>query len=177
MRKYLQSYRQRNIAIGVGFVVFLLLAYSLSFRKTLQLRRENVRLETQLSQAESLPARLTEARRQQAELGQSFQQEATQLLHLQLFETITAACEDQGASLYAFPDPTQFTYKEATVATWEVVLEGGFAALVNTLSALDLSLKGSRVMSVKFLQGQDRKTKRNFLRAHVYIQQIQTEVP
>ena len=177
MKAWLQSYRNRNLAVGVVFLLFLLLAYRLSFRQTVSLYRENQRLETQLAQADALPARLSEARRQQAELAQSFQEDNTNLLHLRLLETVTAACQDQEASLHAFPDPSQFTYNEATVATWHLILEGRFANLVNTLAALDLTLKGSRIMSVQYEQGQDRQTKRNYLRAHVYIQQIQTVVP
>lgn len=177
MKPYLKTYRQKNLAILLGFALFLLVGYFLSFRKTFTLYQETSRLEQQLANSEDLPRRLSEAKRVAHRLEETFQQESPERLETQMLSAVTEACSQHRVTLISKERSTRFEEEEATVVTYPYVLEGSFARLVQTLSALKDRLQGSRVMSVRYVQDRDRETRRNYLRAYVYIQQVQINTP
>ena len=177
MKKYLNTYHKRVIALLVGFGIFLVVAYSFSFRRTFALNRETRDLKIKLAQSEQLPRRLMEARGEQARLEETFRQDAPEQLERQLLAQISEACAEHGVTLHAFEDPTESGDGAALVITYPLVLEGNFSRIVQTLAQLNDRLQGSRIMSVRYTQGEDRDTRNKYLRAHLYIQQVQMVSP
>ena len=171
------SYRQRNGLLGLGCAGLLLLIGLGYLRPTWQLWRATQARQQALTELQTAPARLrTLLARQQAEAARmrSYRLDTTRQEGYMLNQ-LSRTCARHGVTLAAWSrgEPTvQADYK---VDMQVAKLRGPYRALVQTIYELEYEQPLGRLASVRFVLEEDRRQRRSFLFAYLYLQSITSE--
>lgn len=173
------SYKQRNRLLAVGASAFGMLAYLVSFQPTIALWRSNhhqVVAMQELRQAPQSIAQLQERKRQYDRLVRSFRKDSvTQEAHT--LQQLTAACRQYKATLASLSPSTRASHNGYRIETRTAKLRGDFKSLVQVIYELEYLHPVGRISSVRFSLEEDRKLRRRFLFAYLYLQSINSAPP
>jgi len=170
-----RSYKVKNKLLLLGVVLLGALAYWLSISKTVVLYRENSRLEAKLDSLENAPsaiARLT-AQLQQYEKSLSHFSTRDKNWEERLLHGLAQVCQRHHVKLLHIPVPQTEEQSNYVIHTRAVKMEGGYLNLVQVLYDLEHTKALGRITAVRFALEKDRKTRKTFLFAYIYIQHIE----
>lgn len=169
------SYKKRNQVLLGGAFLFLLIVYGLSIRNTVALYFENGDLQEKVNQARTAPQKIKLLEKKlaywdhlansAADSGNSIRQE--------LFKRVGKTCDAHGAKLRSLEFSGSEQKENYMIDTYVVVMEGAYHKLLKAVNQLEDQLGNGVLSSVVFETETDRYTKRNYLRAKLYIQSVQ----
>lgn len=168
------TYRQKNILLLISALLFLVVAYFLSFEKTYEVWKSNQELEQQAEMIQDLPSKLNNLRGQLETFEVQMKNFASDTASKEeyLLEKISKSCYQHKVTLVSLPPPSFFTENQLNVETRFVKLRGGFIELLLMVNEIENQFRVGRVSSVRFVLEEDRKNNTQYLFANIYIQNL-----
>ncbi len=169
------TYRRKNLLIFIGFLLFMVLGYFLSFSKTIQLYNENEVLENNLAEASVAPSIILKSKEELRVLDQYLRAYAFDSLINQelLLAEVSDFCMKNNLIIYSFPHHTSQEKKNFVIHTNVIEAKGSYKNLLNLVYYLEQEIKIGRISSVKFERFLEKKTKKAYLTVKIYVQSIQ----
>jgi hypothetical protein len=168
------SYTKRNKYLLWGSLAFAILAYLLAIQNTIDLAKENVELKSKLQEAEQAPMQVRQLQNKlqlfNARLGNYLVTENDN--QEKIVRGANAFCQASGLILREIPELTMQEENDFEVITTQVVAQGSFINLLKLVHHFEKHHQIGRVSSVKFLKAEDFKTRKTYLSARIYLQNI-----
>lgn len=157
-----------------GSVLFALIIYFTTIKKTFDLYMQCNELEELLGQADNASQQMLQLEKQLQEIESVFGEKEERSNNYQqvLLEAISNYCSRNNVVLREFPTPAVFNEQDFSVETNLVVVEGSFNNLLNLVYLLEQKNKSGKIASIQFQTKKDFKTKQQALTASIYIQNI-----
>ena len=167
------SFRIKNLGLLGLTIVMLLVAYVLSISKTIDLYASNARLSNQIEQAVSAPKQIALLRRQANEMKSMFSLEDQPIdVRGFLMHELSTVCEENNVLFDNFSESASFIKDDLIVETHKATISGNYVDVLQVSYQVSKNLKGARMVSLQFTKEKDRRSKRERLLAHIYIQSI-----
>lgn len=163
--------KQRFRFLLAGMGLLLILAYCFSIRNTIAAYLLFKKNKKSLQEASNAP-----------HLIRQFQEQLTVLESLLiqsdydrqlLFETVNTFCDKYGLRLDYFHPEKRFTHNDYEVITNQIKIEGAYKDITVLIYHLEQEKKLGHIASVSFDKQEERRTKRKYLTADIYVQNIQ----
>lgn len=168
------SYRQKNIVLIIGFVIFLLIAYSVSISETIHLMNKKVEIENKLRKVSSAPSKIIEIQKELLSLDANLGSidKAKDFQHI-LLEKATSYCQNhREINLDQFPKPYINQQKGYQLETYLCILEGSFKDALGFIYNIEQKWKIGKSVSSEFKVETNYRTGAKKLYTTIYIQSI-----
>jgi hypothetical protein len=168
------TYKQKVRYLLIGAVLFLLIAYLTTIKNTIQLYRDNNRLESMIGKAENAPQGIAELRKTLEGLNLKLNNYLvdTTKEHEHTLEVVSEFCHKKRLVVRELPKRKISSENDFVIITSELRIEGSFISLLQLLYELEYTQKLGRLSSVSWKSYIDTKTKRTVLVMIVYLQNI-----
>lgn len=165
------TYKQKVLLLSVGSVLFLVLAWYLSFSKTFTEYRKMTIVKERLQQAERVEQEIAQLQSSLAaykkdSLVQQFSQE-------RLFELVTEWCQEHDLIVQAMPEAKFVEQDGYRIYTNELHLKGAYVQIVELMYALERTFKIGQLVHGDFSLVKNRDTKRLELLANLHLKNIE----
>ena len=171
------SYQRRNQLLLSAAAGFSLLAYVVAIHPTVELYLDNARQQQSLAQLQEAPQIIQELQQQTSKytrLTHTFRADSTRQ-ESYVLNQLTRACRTQGVTLAALLPSQEATHNGYRVETRVAKLRGNFQGLIQVVYALEYQTPIGRLSSVRYVVEEDRKQRKSFLYAYVYLQNISSQ--
>ncbi len=168
----LNGAKQRFQALVLGIAALLVLAYFFSFRNTIDAYSLSKSNRSALQEASSAPQQIKQFRDQLSLLEESLIQ--SNYNRQVLFEAVNTFCESHELKLDYFHPEQRYVHNDYEIITNKVEVEGDYKSIVELIYYLEQEQKLGHIVSTNFEKKEERRTKRKYLTAEIYIQNIQT---
>ncbi|MBO0360816.1 hypothetical protein J0X19_22845 [Hymenobacter sp. BT186] len=168
------TYRQRNRLLMLGVCVGAAVAYGVALRPTLdllQLNRQQLSDSRQLQQAPQLTRQLQGQAAHFTWLMRSISNDSARQEGYAL-DQLTRACRQHRVTLASLSSGEQTSSNGYLLETRIAKLRGDFRGLEQVVHELEYRRPVGRLSSVRFALEEDRKQRRSFLYAYLYVQNI-----
>lgn len=165
------DYKKRYQLLLSGAAVFLVIAYWLAFGKTWRLRQEVVQLEQQRSSAGQAWREIEHYEQQLAQLEAN--QGSGTFSQNQLFQTVTAFCQERQLSIQALPESRIYNEQDLNILHNQIQIQGAFIPMVQLIYLLEQEQSLGRVVSVDFGTKRNPRSRQEELCATIHLQNIQ----
>jgi hypothetical protein len=167
------TYKTKNRLLLAAGLFFALVVYQLGVSRTLTAVGDYRRLREKMAVADNLPYktasmenRLSQLSKTAAAGGEGSGQS--------LLEQVSRYCTSNSLVLRDFPETVSYVQRGMNVETNVFTVEGPFVKLLSLVYLLEQQYRTGRVSSVLFQTREDRKTKRQYLTATLYIQHLKS---
>ena len=173
----LKSYKNKNKLLIAGSVLFGILAYFMSFGKTLDLYMQNKDLDKKAALSQNAPEEIKNLKKQlgvyEAKM-RKFGQDSLSKDEYRL-NILTQLCKENNVVMVSLPE--SFFQKEATesIETQEIKLRGTFIDLLKLVYTIEYKTSLGMLASVKFATEEDRKVRIQYLYSYLYIQNLKNK--
>ncbi|MBI4646425.1 MAG: hypothetical protein HY738_07485 [Bacteroidia bacterium] len=168
------SYKKKVQWSLIGFIIFIIIVYSVSIRRTITLRNECADYEKQLHLAQNAPQLIAILEQKLAELNCSVASSVADGANFQqiLLDKVGKYCQDNAIVLKEFPGTHKYREQDYEVETNIIIVEGPFIKLLWLEYTLEHEFTAGRVASTKFYSEKDYKTNKIRLFASICFQNI-----
>lgn len=169
------TYQQKNKWLLGGALAFLVIVYLLAIRSTVDLYVQEGELEEKLGKAENAPRQIAQLERKLAywdQIATNLNDSATSV-QKELFTNVSKACSAHKVSLRALEFIATEEKESHQIDTYQVMMAGSYRNLLSAVFELENKLGNGILSSLTFEKVQDRYTKKDYLIAKLYIQNIQ----
>ena len=169
--------RQKNIALLIGFMVLLYLAYLLSFSKTLVARKQyrSVKQEALLLENSSVNLqRLQQKSNYLDSILTSKRIDTKTSFQSNLLTTINHYADTTGLQIVAFDNPHSIDNQGATILTHSMTFRGSFHKITGLIYSLEQEFKLGKIISVRYLKKRDYRLRKDYLEATVLLQRFES---
>jgi hypothetical protein len=167
------SYKRKYYLLIAGIVIFLLIAYSLSFKNTISAVSDYFLLDEKRETLKDAPQKIRQIEHQMKQMEHFLVSQDGSTLEEQLLEKTTQFCKKNQLTLIGFPQTLSSEYQDYLILTNEVVIESSFKESLRFIYDSELIHRTGMVASVQLIKKQDMKTKRQHLFTHIFFQNIQ----
>jgi hypothetical protein len=169
------SFQKKFKALWIGAAVLLVISWTLSFSKTVDLFSENARLEKNLIRANTAPQEVGKLKKQLNVFTNKLEQyTADSITHQQeVMEVVSEFCQKNRLMLRNIPVRYYSSEKDFQIETMEIVIEGSYHGLLKLLYELEIKQKKGRITSAHFYNYKDPIRKKNALQLKLFLQTIQ----
>jgi len=131
-------------------------------------------MEQQLTLAENAPQKIAEIKNRISEIETRIGSNQSKEVDFQdmLLEKVSSYCKTNGLVLKEFPQTHCFSQQDYLIETNTIIVEGDFIKLLKLVYGLENDFEIGKVVSVKFLTNEDFRSKRLYLSAVIYYQNI-----
>jgi len=168
----LNGAKQRFQALCFGMVLLLVLAYLFSFRNTIAAYQLSKNNQLALEEASSAPQQIKQFQDQLSLLEVSLIQ--SDYNRQVLFEAVNTFCDAQSLKLDHFHPEQRYIHNDYEIITNKIEVEGVYKDIVELIYYLEQEQRLGHIASTNFVKKEERRTKRKYLTAEIYIQNIQT---
>ena len=169
------DYKKRYQLLVGGAFLFLLLAYWLAFGKTWALYQEVSELEERQANAGQAWQEISSFEQQLEQLDA--QQNNPSFTQNQLFQKVTAFCQEQQLAIQAMPESAIYEEQDVSILHNSIQVQGAFIPMVRLIYALERQQQLGRVVSVEFSTKKNLRTRNRELSASIALQNIQNQRP
>jgi len=162
------SNKNKLLILGIGSVLFLLLAYQLAIGKTVALYQKSKELEKNLAGSESIAQEiitLQQKRNKSAKKQEQFDEEW-------IFEVVTELCSKLDITIADLQQGEHFEYEQTEVITHQILLKGAYKNILQVMFAIEQEFKIGAIISTNFYKQKNRATKQEELYCHLYLRNI-----
>lgn len=166
------SYRTKLIALGIIFVLLLIVAYKRSFSLTLSSIQEIERLDLQLQNAEKAGFEINQLKLEINKINKVIGKEnlsADQVQQL-LLDRITDFSDQENIKLHGIEETHYFNTKDFEIYSSQMVVEGDFVSVLKLLYDLEKNVDYARVASTEFFVEENYRGKKKQLYAKILVQ-------
>ena len=171
MAKYLETYKQKTIALGIGSFLFLILAYQLAFKKTFIERSKYHDAQNRLDNVQSLEKEVA----QYHGLLANFDQNTTSNLppsQTNLYELISSFCDENDLIIEEMPEVSVYDNTDFLLEQHIFTFKGEYRTMLRLLYAIEQEWKIAKVVSSHFYLEKNRQTRQEELKAQFHLQNI-----
>ncbi len=168
------TYKKKVLYLIAGFVLLLILSYSLSIRRTVTLSKICNKLEEQKESLQNAPSKIRE-------IGQELNNINTLIgkdMHINMdvqsaiLEKTGHFCQQHQLTLNNFPKTHYYKDKDYLIMTNKLVVEGEFIKILKLIYLFEQKFQLGKIISIQFDKERDRKTKRMKLYGSLFIQNV-----
>ena len=166
------SNRSKNILLIIGFVLTLILCYTLAISKTIEQKQTYNTLKTQEELFKNAPKQLSllsQKQRYYDSLLTKYQLNGSSIQN-NLLSQITAFSEDHQLKVISYLEPHILVKNELTMRTYEFVIEGEYNSINQLIYQLEQHSKFGDIISLHFERKKNFRTGRYYLQARVLLQ-------
>jgi cell division protein FtsB len=167
------TYRHKNRIMVWGSLLFLVVIYMFSIRRTINLIGENKTLRGQIEVAHSAPGQIEELKAASGIFERQIDAlENQEVFRTQLLNNVGDICKNNLLILKGFNEAGSFEENGLVIENHLIDLQGEYPDLVKAIYELEKHTSTGRIVSARFYIDRDRRTKREFLVASLIIQTI-----
>ncbi|WP_299432227.1 hypothetical protein [uncultured Aquimarina sp.] len=168
--------KNKNIALIIGLVLVLFIAYQYGFSKTFVLSKEVSKLEDQKEAYQSAPAQLAALANKEKQLDEILKKNNVEGNSLQnnILKVLNTLSNDSGYTIIAFEEPHIYLdeVSQKTTTTYNFTLQGDYKSLINVVYALEQKYSFGNVINVNFEKKKNFRTGKSFLQCQILLQRI-----
>lgn len=172
-----RTFKEKNKLLATGTLLVGLISYWFAFSQTVELYQQNNSLSARLDSAQAAPEQIAKLKTQLAGYEQSVNRFSLTKSDWEqrLLQEITRVCQQQQVKLIQLPPSAIEESNGYSLETRVVKLQGRYKNLVQALHHLETKHTIGRISSVQFSLEEERKTRKTFLFAYVYLQNIEKQ--
>lgn len=158
------TYSKKVYAIFGGFLLFLLLAYSLSFSKTIKLFKETKIKQEKLAWLKEKEKEIPALQSQMALLDKAYNSSDSSSIRDQLTSFISEYAELNDCVVTEIPQKSFYSSSQLNIQTNKFVIKGNFKSLLQLMLNVESHYNyTAKVVSAKFQSVKDLQTKQTNL--------------
>ncbi|MDR1729764.1 MAG: hypothetical protein LBR52_03785 [Prevotellaceae bacterium] len=167
------SYKHKYYLLLAALALLVVVMYVFAVKKTIAVIAEHNDLSGKIELAASAPQQIVAAEAQLKQMEQLVVNENPLDFEQVLLEQVSGFCQKNGLILIEFPKTTVSGYRDYQIYTNRIVLEGGFKKMVEFIYEAEQKYNIGKIVSVQFKRTKDMRSKRLYLYAYIYFQNIQ----
>ncbi len=167
------SYKHKYYLLLAALALLLVIIYTFAIKKTITVIAEHNDLSKKIELAANAPQQIAAIESQLRQMEQLVVNENPLDFEQMLLEQVSGFCQKNGLTLIEFPKTTVSGYRDYQIYTNRIVLEGGFKKMVGFIYEAEQKSRIGKVVSVQFKRTKDMRSKRLYLYAYIYFQNIQ----
>lgn len=157
------TYPKKGLAIIVGFVLFMVVAYKLSFEKTFELKNEIKQKETKIAWLKEKEKEIPFLKSKMQLIEEAYTNDSTSIRD-KLTAYISDFAESNNCLVTEIPSYTAYKSESINIQTNIFTIKGRFNDLLSLLMAVETKFKvTAKLMSARFFSVKDMQTKRKNL--------------
>jgi len=166
------SPRHKNIALVVGFILTLLLAYQFAISKTLDLKNEVSSMSGEALKFQSLPQMQANLYQQGIFLDSVLATNNIKDISIQnnLLEYLNSRSEELPIAISNFSEPHIYSDDDAPKTSYAFLLKGDYFSILETIYQLEQEYNFGSVKHVSFEKKFDYRKRKNFLECSIIIE-------
>ncbi|MCH2045456.1 MAG: hypothetical protein MK212_15165 [Saprospiraceae bacterium] len=165
------TYRKKVIALLIGSLFFLGVAYQFSIADTLAQKSQYEQSQARLASAQNIQQETQKYQKLLADLGSgsrvAFSQE-------NLFDRVGKFCAQKSLGIVEMAAASRFQEQNYTLIQNKIVAKGEYIALVELVNALEKKWRFGKVVSTHFEKQRNAETRAWELVATIHLQNLQT---
>ncbi len=169
--------KRKNIVLGLGFLFFLWLAYSFSFKKSVDLKKEIIQLKKEQQLYHNVDAQINRLSVENSYYDSILSIKKLSLSHSfqsNLLARISTFAEANYVKIKDFNLPHQVQLEKSKINTFSFTAMGSFQKLMELVYKLEQEYRLGKIISVDFSKKKDRRRRKSYLEATIYLQQVET---
>ena len=169
-----KSYKTKNKLLMIAVLFLFVLIYSFGIKKTVNTILEYKKISENYEQVQNAPKLLNDLQSKLNKINKSvdFKRENSLSSEQNILELVTKICQDSKMTLMQFPKTNKTQKGDFLVETNQFVVEGSFANLVLLVYQIEQKNKVGRVASIQYELKKNNETKKQYLIATIFIQNI-----
>jgi hypothetical protein len=175
----LQKYSNKKKAnyLIIGFLIAIMLVYSLAIKRTINEYSTCKTLQEQLKGLEYAPTKIAEYEQKINYIESSIGASSTSagFYQEQLLSLISKHCKVNNLTLSEMPEPYLFQQKNLQIETYPVTIQGTFIPMLKLMHYIEANKKYGRVISARFYKKRDNETEKVSVFMTLYIQHVKKE--
>ena len=168
------TYKQKNLFLAIGFIVFSIVIYRAALAKTFHLAGEITTLEKDLNRAQNASMQIAELTAKLKKIEGAIGAGGTDpsAVLQELLEMVTDHCNKHRVVLQEFAKPHQYRDGNYLVKTSAITVKGAYVKLLKLAYEIEQHYKAGKVVALHFEKEKDYRTNRTDLYATIYVQHI-----
>ncbi|WP_299223283.1 hypothetical protein [uncultured Aquimarina sp.] len=168
--------KNKNIALIIGLILVLFIAYQYGFSKTFAVSKKVATLQSQKEAYQSAPAQLATLANKEKQLDEILKKNNVEGNSLQnnILKVLNTLSVNSEFKIIIFEEPHVYvdeTSKETTT-TYNFTLQGDYKSLINVVYALEQKYSFGNVIHVSFEKKKNFRTGKSFLQCGVLLQRL-----
>lgn len=167
--------KSKNILLVTGFIIALILCYSLAFSKTYRLKRtydELIKEESFYKDAPKTLSVLKQKERYYDSLLTKYRLNDGSIQNT-LLKTINAFATENNLKVISFLEPHYFTDQDLMIKSYQFILEGDYNAIINFVHQLEQKTKFGEIINLHFEKKKNFRTGRDYLQAEIILRSVE----
>lgn len=165
--------QRKNILLLAALLILFWVAYSFSFSKTLEARRQYNLLSKQSNDVSGLPDQLKNLKQQEAYFDSildinKFNSVST--YQNNLLRKINSTIQDKKIDIIAFNEPHTIQNNETLINTYSFRVKGNFIDILNLIYSIEDQGNFGKILSINFKKSLNLKTKEVYLECQLLLQ-------
>lgn len=166
------TYQTKMKLLPVGFVLALLLVYSLTISNTIDLSKQVQQLEAQVEKLGDAPLQVQILRKRLGEIEERIGNHSGTISQEEIFDELSVYCKRNNLTVREFPVPHELSKDDYLVQTYLVEIEGSFHNLARLVYYLEQETYLGKVAATKFLLKKDKRTREEYLSLTIFLQTV-----
>ncbi|MFL1012605.1 hypothetical protein [Flavisericum labens] len=163
--------KQKNIALGIGFIIALITCYQLAILKTIVVKQEYNALKKQETLFENTPRQISLLKQKQKyydSLLTKYQINGSSLQN-NLLKTINTVADSSNIKVVSFLEPHVILQNDLKINTHQFTLEGDFNAILKLIHKLEQHTKFGEITNLHFEKKKNFRTGKHYLQASLLL--------
>lgn len=165
------TYKKKVVALLLGSLGFLIIAYWLTISKTVEAYTDNSSMQERLAQATTVEKDISHYQQLLSNLDK---QQHNQFSQEALFEFSTNFCQEHKLVIKKMPQASIALQNDYKIMTNLIEVEGNFIAITQLLYALEQEEKLGHIVSCQYQLRKNRESRTQELIGAIYLQNIQS---
>ncbi len=169
------TYKKKNIALVIGFLLLLWIAHQLSFSKTIALKNQYHHLKTEALLFENSSQKLFGLQKEDNyydSILKSKRISTSQSFQNTLLSTINTFVDSTNIKVVSFQNPHKLRQENAEILTYTFTLEGTFIEMTQLIYQLEQRIKLGKIISVNFSKKRNYRKRLDYLQCTILLQRI-----
>ncbi len=168
------TYKKLNTYLLVAIVPLAFIVYQLGIARSLELAKDNSRLESNLNAEIESPDRIQKLQKKALQIDALFKNYVANEVRDRevVLSLIGDFCFKNRLLVYKVPEVTTHEADGYTIETFEFAVQGGYLNMVRLVDYLEQQEQIGKIASVKFELIKDMATKTNLLIGKIFLQRI-----
>lgn len=157
--------KTKNILLVLGFIVMLFLAFKLGISKTLELKREVVLLESEVTTSSTIKTSLDAINQKERMLDSILVKNNIKNISVQnnLLAFLNTESQNSIITISSFREPHTFTEEDYSITSYQFSLKGDFYNILDIAYALEQNYNLGNIVHLSFNKKMDYRKRREFL--------------